>query len=130
MRLGNRLTKSDSMLSREWSARVSQADTGFAAHCIAFGCKSRDEIAMAKVRSLIYHVYGHLRRMRMRRIGMYACVGLVAVCLVRRNAQETKDGIQIQSVKYDGLKEFVQKNRGKVVLVDFWGDFCLPCKKN
>ena len=31
-------------------------------------------------------------------------------------------------VRYSGLKEAVLQNRGKVVLVDFWGDFCPSCK--
>lgn len=35
----------------------------------------------------------------------------------------------IQVVKYDGLVKEIQKHRGKVVLVDFWADFCIPCKK-
>ncbi len=35
-------------------------------------------------------------------------------------AQE-KGEIKIDVVKYDGLKDAVLRNRGKVVLVDFWG---------
>jgi hypothetical protein len=31
--------------------------------------------------------------------------------------------IDLRVVKYDGLKEAVLKNRGKVVLIDFWGNF-------
>src|SRR4051812_7128372 len=44
-------------------------------------------------------------------------------------AQEVKDGVNLQVVKYAGLADVIHKNRGKVVLVDFWGDFCPPCKK-
>jgi thiol-disulfide isomerase/thioredoxin len=40
------------------------------------------------------------------------------------------DGVQLHVVKYEGLKETVLKNRGKVVVVDVWADFCIPCKKN
>ncbi len=29
----------------------------------------------------------------------------------------------LQAVKYAGLKEAINRNRGKVVLVDFWGNF-------
>jgi len=35
-------------------------------------------------------------------------------------AQEKSD-IKIDVVKYDGLKDAVTRNRGKVVVVDFWG---------
>ncbi len=44
-------------------------------------------------------------------------------------AQETK-AIDVQVVKYAGLKETVLKNRGKVVVVDFWSTTCIPCIKN
>lgn len=35
-------------------------------------------------------------------------------------AQE-KPEVKLEVVKYDGLKDAVSRNRGKVVLVDFWG---------
>jgi thiol-disulfide isomerase/thioredoxin len=37
--------------------------------------------------------------------------------------------VEIKTVKYKELGDLVAKNRGKVVVVDFWGDFCIPCKK-
>jgi thiol-disulfide isomerase/thioredoxin len=37
--------------------------------------------------------------------------------------------IRLDVVKYDTLTAAVRKQRGKVVVVDFWGDFCLPCKR-
>ena len=37
--------------------------------------------------------------------------------------------IDIKTVKYKEMGDIVAKNRGKVVVVDFWGDFCIPCKK-
>ena len=42
-------------------------------------------------------------------------------------AQEKK--ITLTPVKYDGLKQEILKNRGKVVVVDFWATNCPPCKK-
>ena len=38
-------------------------------------------------------------------------------------AQNKGDGITLVPVKYDGLKDAIHKQRGKVVLVDFWGEF-------
>lgn len=49
--------------------------------------------------------------------------------LLAAGAQEKKDEVTLKVVKYDAFKEEVLKNRGKVVLVDLWADFCLPCKK-
>jgi thiol-disulfide isomerase/thioredoxin len=37
--------------------------------------------------------------------------------------------VEIKTVKYKELGDVVAQNRGKVVVVDFWGDFCIPCKK-
>jgi thiol-disulfide isomerase/thioredoxin len=37
--------------------------------------------------------------------------------------------IQIQSVKYDQLKEALKAQKGKIVVVDVWGTFCIPCMK-
>ena len=39
------------------------------------------------------------------------------------------DNIRLQAVKYTGLADVIHDNRGKVILVDFWADFCAPCKK-
>jgi len=44
-------------------------------------------------------------------------------------AQEKKDPVTLRVVKYDGLRDEVAKYRGKVVLVDFWGEYCALCKR-
>ena len=38
------------------------------------------------------------------------------------NAQD-KGEVKLDVVKYDGLKDAVSRQRGKVVLIDFWGEF-------
>ena len=43
--------------------------------------------------------------------------------IVLGTAQESKDEVVLNVVKYDGLKDVILKNRGNVVLVDFWADF-------
>jgi thiol-disulfide isomerase/thioredoxin len=37
---------------------------------------------------------------------------------------------ELKVAKYDQLADTVRQLRGKVVVVDFWGISCLPCKKN
>lgn len=49
--------------------------------------------------------------------------------LVATSAQEKTDPVTLRVGKYDVLKDEILKNRGKVVLIDFWANFCLPCKK-
>lgn len=39
------------------------------------------------------------------------------------------DKVEVKVMKYDDLKDLVRKNKGKVVVVDFWEDFCTVCKK-
>jgi len=36
--------------------------------------------------------------------------------------------VTLHKVKYNDLSRFVAQNKGKVVLVDFWGTFCVPCR--
>src|SRR4051794_33268304 len=37
--------------------------------------------------------------------------------------------VQTKVVRFAGLEEAVRQHKGKVVVVDFWADFCVPCKK-
>lgn len=57
----------------------------------------------------------------------FTWLAFLPVLLVAGNGgggQEKKGGaVELKVVKYDGLAEAVLKNRGKVVLVDFWGEF-------
>ncbi|MBX7102662.1 MAG: TlpA family protein disulfide reductase [Gemmataceae bacterium] len=35
----------------------------------------------------------------------------------------------VKTIRYEDLTSVVRNHRGKVVVVDFWADFCLPCKR-
>jgi thiol-disulfide isomerase/thioredoxin len=37
--------------------------------------------------------------------------------------------VKLDVVKYEPLVQALQAQRGHIVVVDFWGDFCLPCKR-
>lgn len=51
--------------------------------------------------------------------------GLMGLALAYAGAAlaQSEDQITLRAVKYDGLKETILKQRGKVVLVDFWGEY-------
>lgn len=36
---------------------------------------------------------------------------------------------KVKAIRYDELGAVVKSHRGKVVVVDFWADFCVPCKR-
>src|SRR4051812_20178270 len=42
---------------------------------------------------------------------------------------EKADKVELTKAKLDEITAAIAKHRGKVVVVDFWGDFCIPCKK-
>jgi thiol-disulfide isomerase/thioredoxin len=50
------------------------------------------------------------------------------VFFVPAMAQEKTEGVTYKVVKYEGLTDAILKNRGKVLVVDFWADYCAPCK--
>lgn len=56
--------------------------------------------------------------------------GLVALLvLFAAPAFAADDKVEVKVMKYQDLKDLVRKNKGKVIVVDFWQDFCTVCKK-
>src|SRR5438067_10741603 len=37
--------------------------------------------------------------------------------------------VTVRTVRYDGLTDAIKAAKGKVVVVDFWADYCIPCKR-
>jgi thiol-disulfide isomerase/thioredoxin len=69
------------------------------------------------------------------RVTRWCCLlGLLALLLpagpAPGPAAESAPGVDLKVVKYDGLADTVRRLRGKVVVIDFWGNDCPPCKKN
>jgi thiol-disulfide isomerase/thioredoxin len=40
-----------------------------------------------------------------------------------------EDKVEAKVMKYEDLIKIIEKNKGKVIVVDFWQDFCVPCKR-
>lgn len=68
----------------------------------------------------------------MRRIALGLCAGLLtvaAVVLAGRPAAEPPAGVELVALHYADLTARVKEQNGRVVVVDFWADFCPPCKR-
>lgn len=51
---------------------------------------------------------------------VFACCG---------TAPRAEEAIDVKIVKLDGLKKAIADQKGKIVVVDFWATFCIPCKE-
>jgi thiol-disulfide isomerase/thioredoxin len=56
-------------------------------------------------------------------------VVLIALLILVATVFADPPAVAVTVVKYDGLSAFIKQQRGKVVVVDFWADYCIPCKR-
>jgi thiol-disulfide isomerase/thioredoxin len=40
-----------------------------------------------------------------------------------------EDKVELKVLKYDDLTKFIKDNKGKVIVVDFWQNSCVECKR-
>jgi thiol-disulfide isomerase/thioredoxin len=65
----------------------------------------------------------------MRMVGWKLCVTLAAGVVLPMGSAQAPAPIELQKVKFSGLVDVICRNKGKVIVIDFWADYCLPCKK-
>jgi thiol-disulfide isomerase/thioredoxin len=66
----------------------------------------------------------------MRRTPWAGLVALIALVAAPAFAADEKDQkVEVKVMKYDDLIGLIKKNKGKVIVVDFWQDFCVVCKR-
>lgn len=67
-------------------------------------------------------------RMR-RRMEIHLMVFAVWIVFSVADAGPPSGEVQLKAIRYADLVKAVREHRGKVIVVDLWGDFCLPCKR-
>ena len=60
---------------------------------------------------------------------LFPLIATALLALAVLGAAAPDDAVTMKAVKYPELMRTVRDLQGKVVVVDFWGDFCIPCKR-
>lgn len=70
-----------------------------------------------------------LRSTTFRRVLIGAALALAGCTQTDKPAEPIAPSeIKLEVVKYDQLETAIKAHSGKVVVVDVWGEFCVPCK--
>ena len=86
-----------------------------AGSCVSFRARSSPRlIRLLFFRICHYHDF-------MRTFISVTSFGILVLLLPATAWTQQKPGVEIKVVNYDGLKKGVREQRGKVVVVDFWG---------
>jgi thiol-disulfide isomerase/thioredoxin len=74
-----------------------------------------------------------MRRNAVKRFGvgsaLLACLGVCLSGNLLNSGEKPGQKVELRIVKHTELVKAIASHKGKVVLVDFWGLFCPPCKE-
>src|SRR5436853_4859701 len=57
------------------------------------------------------------------------CASILLIGIPSANAQSANSSVRLDLVTYKQLGNEIRNLQGQVILVDFWADFCRPCKE-
>ena len=57
-----------------------------------------------------------------------ACLSMALTALAVAAPLRAEDKVELQVVKMDALESAIAQHKAKIVVVDFWATFCIPCK--
>ena len=71
-----------------------------------------------------------MRRIRMVLLMSAGFTGIAMLAVSRPDAApEENRSVEVRDIPYTGLTQRIKDLRGQVIVVDFWADYCLPCKR-
>src|SRR5437867_508695 len=65
----------------------------------------------------------------LRRTILIAFFAIIAALTANRPGAAPQETIAVKLIRYDELGDEILDRRGQVIVVDFWADYCLPCKQ-
>ncbi len=63
------------------------------------------------------------------KVSLVVWVVLSVGCALSQQNEAKPTEIKLEKIKASDVEKTVAAHKGKVVIVDVWADFCLPCKK-
>jgi thiol-disulfide isomerase/thioredoxin len=70
------------------------------------------------------------RRIRVVMLLAVALSGIAVLAVNRPGASpRNEQAIEVRDIRYVDLGQRVKELRGQVIIVDFWADYCFPCKR-
>jgi thiol-disulfide isomerase/thioredoxin len=67
----------------------------------------------------------------LRYVALFGVLGLLLTQgTLPSSGQQLPDPVSVKVVNYQGLCDLIEKNKGKVILLDFWATNCPPCRKS